>query len=246
MSFWEDFCIQVVKNVLPLLPRVVNDGFHEFGLDIAPCKDVALPSLSDYDTDAPLEGFCGLGTKDLGTAVLDLTGSRLNGLDTIAQTPGQPITFTKADEVMLIPLTITKLTLDSQFEIRRRCQPQSGPEYLASAKGSLRGTIENAKVAMTISGLDQDKGRAGAVLLAWSSPKELPALSFGDPVFTQDTKDSARRTVKNYLSVARKAKKLEATLVDQLTGILTGSISLGSRTLPGTLLEVINGAFAQI
>lgn len=249
MSFWEEICIQVIRNVLPLLPRVVDEGFHDFGLDIPPFTSVELPDLIDWDTSTTLTGFCGLGNKDLGNAALDLEGSRLNGLDTIAQTPGETIRFTTPDEVMIIPLTVGKLSIASQFAMRHRCRPmspQGAPEFTAEGKGSLTGSIEKARITMTIAGLDANKGRAGAVLLAWSSPTSLPELAFGAPQFASGTPEGARRTIENYLKIGSGIKSLKGRLVDQLTGVLSGAVPLGSRTLPGTLLEVINGAFGAV
>jgi hypothetical protein len=251
LDLWESFCIRVGTYVIGMLPDAVRNGIHTWGLDYPPITNLALPAVSNYDTGVDFKGFCGLGYCDVGNGILSLTSLVMNGLDTAAMTPGQAPTFTEPDTTMTIPLTVGSLQVTGSFEmdhlcrkLEGKCEDSKGPVFTSKASGTLRLTVRNAQLVVTIGGLDQNVGRAGSVTIRWAGNPPDPILD--PPQISPETPRSASVILNNYFKLSKNT--ITSRLQDRLNQMITGDtpVTPGGRSLSQELLDIINKAFDAV
>jgi hypothetical protein len=243
-TLWENFCIHVVQLVIEKMPDVVEHGIAIGDLKYPPLKNLSLPSLANHDTGLLFTGFCGLGANDIGNGILDVTSLTLNGLDTIAVTSGQAVTFTKPETELTAPITFGALTVSGRWAMRHRCQARKDPKaaWWLSISGSFEATLQAASIVIVLGGLDDNAGTAGSVTLTWSDPQHppMPAIT---PTFDPDSPSMAQQLLQNYLDAGDNEIACEVT--DNLTKLLNGDATYQGKTLAGELLAVINDGLAR-
>jgi hypothetical protein len=105
------------------LPALFKNGFSGYGQNIPPLDPVAIPDLTGTDLLQALPGApCGTGESDItnGDATLDLTGTTLAGLSSIAANGS--LQFPNGDYEVVIPVQFTSsLEATGSWTVNQPC-----------------------------------------------------------------------------------------------------------------------------
>ncbi len=222
-TFWESICKNVGYKLIDALPGMIRRDHSQ----------VSLPPLDNYDSGEQVEGFCNnFLDYDVGNVVLNLSDSKLSGLDTISLYPpngrsGQ-ITFTKKNTKMKIPLLFADITMAGKWEMRHKCQTDDPKEVgekdarWENLTGGFTLHLQQVQVTMIIT-LDDDEGQATKVVLKLTDKTKTWSQQ---PVFDPDTdvtydanvKSSQRMGIKFVLKAANVAEQLRAPAKEFIEG----------------------------
>jgi hypothetical protein len=242
-TFFEDICIHLVNVIIQKMPDVVEHGIDAFGVSYPPLKDLALPGVTHHDTSQPFTGYCGIGITDIGNGFLDLSAIVLNGIDTIAVTSGQAVTFTQPNTELTAPVTFGSLTVGGRWTMRHQCQgPNDQQPAWVPISGSFQATLNAVSIVIVVGGLDDNIGRAGSVTLTWRDPANppLPAIT---ATFDPHSPVAAQRLLTLYFGLSQNDIANEVTR--NVTDLLSGTAAYQGKTLPGELLGIINDGLSR-
>jgi hypothetical protein len=114
-TLWESLCKNAAYKLIAVFPEIVRKGSGPLG--IPPLVNQPLPEVQDFDLGRKV-----VRCKDddeVGTNLLSITQSLLNGLDTVGRF--ERARFTRPNTQIVIPLVFEEVKLDGKWRIRQQC-----------------------------------------------------------------------------------------------------------------------------